>query len=409
MKFLPLRQLAFCLLLVTKAFAQVDSSNVVKTNQDTTKSNVYEEKDIIDILKFKHAGGEGSPNGAKSTKPRVTIVPFVGYTLQTRLAGIIAGNVAFYTNKAKETNQSAISLSCSYSQNNQIIAPLSSNIWTNGNKYNFLGNWRYYKYPEQTYGLGGGTTLKDKVELDYKYFLFREAVLKHFSTSAFYAGLGYNLSYHKNIKQAQTFPDTLTDFDRYGRTASSIASGISVHGLFDNRGNTINPKRGTYTNITYYHYAKLLGSDDTWQAVIVDLRKYISIGKAKNVLSFWSYSWFTFGGKVPYLDLPSTGWDAYSNVGRGYIQSRLRGENLLYLETEYRFKILRNGFLGGVLFANAQSVTDWPSNKFTEISPAAGFGLRIKLNKFSGTNLSIDYGFGAKGSRGLFINLGEVF
>jgi len=43
------------------------------------------------------------------------------------------------------------------------------------------------------------------------------------------------------------------------------------------------------------------------------------------------------------------------------------------------------------------------------ISPGYGAGLRIKLNKFSRTNVAIDYGFGAGGSRGFFVNLGEVF
>ena len=36
-------------------------------------------------------------------------------------------------------------------------------------------------------------------------------------------------------------------------------------------------------------------------------------------------------------------------------------------------------------------------------------GIRIKLNKYSRTNIAIDYGFGLGGSQGLFVNLGEVF
>ncbi|WP_332369508.1 hypothetical protein [Spirosoma telluris] len=41
--------------------------------------------------------------------------------------------------------------------------------------------------------------------------------------------------------------------------------------------------------------------------------------------------------------------------------------------------------------------------------PAVGGGIRIKMNKISRTNLSVDYGFGMDGSHGLFFNLGEVF
>jgi hypothetical protein len=43
------------------------------------------------------------------------------------------------------------------------------------------------------------------------------------------------------------------------------------------------------------------------------------------------------------------------------------------------------------------------------IQPGYGPGLRIKLNTISKTNISIDYGFGREGSRGLFIDVGEIF
>jgi hypothetical protein len=82
---------------------------------------------------------------------------------------------------------------------------------------------------------------------------------------------------------------------------------------------------------------------------------------------------------------------------------------MIDLEAEYRFPILRNGFLGGVVFANVQSFSDFPSNKFTTAAPGWGLGLRVKLNKRSRTNITFDYGFGLHGSNGLTINIGEVF
>jgi hypothetical protein len=65
--------------------------------------------------------------------------------------------------------------------------------------------------------------------------------------------------------------------------------------------------------------------------------------------------------------------------------------------------------LGGVLFANAESFSEQTGNNFSVISPGYGAGIRVKLNKFSRTNLGLDYGFGANGSGGFFVNLGEVF
>jgi hypothetical protein len=77
-------------------------------------------------------------------------------------------------------------------------------------------------------------------------------------------------------------------------------------------------------------------------------------------------------------------------------------------ESEYRFVLTRNGLLGGVVFGNSETVFQKWSESHT-IIPAGGLGIRIKMNKFSNTNLAIDYGFGVGGSHGLFFNLGEIF
>ena len=50
-----------------------------------------------------------------------------------------------------------------------------------------------------------------------------------------------------------------------------------------------------------------------------------------------------------------------------------------------------------------------PDNGGQNVAPGYGVGLRVKLNKFSGANLCVDYGFGTEGSRGIAVNLGEVF
>ena len=146
----------------------------------------------------------------------------------------------------------------------------------------------------------------------------------------------------------------------------------------------------------------------------MELRKYIKVpinlmAGSNNILALWSYNWLTVGGKPPYLMLPSTGWDDFYNTGRGYIQGRYRGRDMVYLESEYRFGISQNGLFGGVIFLNAQSFSQDLSKQLTIIAPGYGAGLRLKLNKFSGANLCIDYGFGVQGSNGVSVNLGEVF
>jgi hypothetical protein len=71
--------------------------------------------------------------------------------------------------------------------------------------------------------------------------------------------------------------------------------------------------------------------------------------------------------------------------------------------------VSRNGLFGAVLFVNAETFSDIVTGKYAVISPGAGLGIRIMLNKFSRTNLALDYAWGTQGSRGFFVNLGEVF
>jgi len=81
----------------------------------------------------------------------------------------------------------------------------------------------------------------------------------------------------------------------------------------------------------------------------------------------------------------------------------------LYVESELRFNLTKNNLLGAAVFANAQSYSEWTTNKFEKILPGVGAGLRLKFNKHSRTNLAVDYAFGLNGSGGIFVNLGEVF
>ena len=101
----------------------------------------------------------------------------------------------------------------------------------------------------------------------------------------------------------------------------------------------------------------------------------------------------------------------YNRSGRGYIQGRIRGENLAYNEAEYRFPISKSGLLGGVAFVNATTASNKMMNQqiFNDFAIGYGVGLRVKMSKKTKTNISIDYGRGRNGSGGVYINLQEVF
>jgi hypothetical protein len=338
-----------------------------------------------------------------------SVFPAVGYTLQTNFAAVLAFNTSINEPYLSKNNLTNISTSFAYTLKNQFIMPLLANIWTKDEKFNIILDWRFLIYPQSTYGLGSFSSLENEDKLVYSYLKFYNCFLRKI-TSDFYIGSGYNIDYHWDITEHAPTLHSTGDFDKYGKTNQSVASGPAFDAVYDNRRNSINPQGGFYGRINYCYHFKWLGSDNNWQSLQIEFRKYLRFPESSNnILAFWNFDWFTPSGKPSYLDLPSTGWDPEANMGRGYIQGRYRGLNLLYFESEYRFPITPNHLLGAVIFSNIQSVSEWPSNQFKAIRPGVGTGIRIKLNKYSNTNLALDYGFGVGGSNGIFVSLGEVF
>jgi len=346
----------------------------------------------------------------QAKKLNFSVVPSVGYSLSTGFGANLNSNVEFYNgpNKGK-TNVSVISASGFIDTKNQRSLTSIANIWTENNDYDLVVNFRWLKYPTNTFGFGSFTTPDKTDPIDFNYVKLYTTLSKRVIPN-YYIGLGYNLDYHTNFVEQGNADGTVSDLTKYGKPYTTRSSGLNLNLLYDRRGNPVNPLSGGYANIILRQNFRFLGSDENWQSLIIDLRKYVPMSKHNNnVLAFWAYLWFTYDDKVPYLDLPSTGWDVNTTSGRGYVIGRFTGRDMLYAEAEYRFTLTKSGILGGVLFTNAQSFPEYPNGGFKKVIPAAGTGLRLKLNKHSNTNICVDYGVGIDGSRGFFVNLGEGF
>jgi len=387
------------------------SASVYAQKTDTSQSEKTKEKDIVDYFRkwFGYKPSEKADSIRPGDKPVVSILPAAGYTLQTRLAAILSGNVAFYTSNKPGSKLSVINANVNYTQNRQFTIPVQLNVWLHGDEWNLLGDWRFMKYPQSTFGLGSDAGFENEDPMDYYYARVYQYILKKI-TRGFSAGVGYNLDYHWDISEKGIDSGEESEYAKYGAASKTISSGLSINLLYDSRKNPINPAGGLSANIVLRNNFTWLGSNTNWQSATIDIRKYFPLSHTgRDVLAFWSYNWIITNGKPPFLDLPSTAWDNFNNTGRGFIQGRYRGNIMLYLESEYRFGITKDGLFGGVLFANAQSFSGAPSARLQSVQPGAGAGIRIKLNKKSNTNIAIDYGFGTQGSRGLFVNVGEVF
>lgn len=378
----------------------------IQTGPDTTISNQKDVREIIAGALHIHVKQDSVK--MKGNGPFIAAFPMVGYALQSGYLGFVSASTSFYTSSDR-SKFSNVLVNAYYSQYHQFWTIANSNIFFDKLKLHLFGDWRYYKYPTNTFGIGDNTTFADELKIEFSYIRFYQILYREINDNIF-AGIGYNLDYHWNITENPPAGIVYDEIHQYQNGNSSVSSGLSVNFLFDNRKNSVNPMGGSFASVQFRPNMTLLGSDKNWQSLNIDLRQYFQFpADSRNVLALWNYDALTLNGEPPYFDLPSTGWDDYNNLGRGYVPGRYTGKNLLYAESEYRMVLTRNGLFGCVVFCNAEDVFQKFSDNTGKIMPGGGFGIRLKINKYSNANVAVDYGFGVEGSRGFFFNLGEVF
>ena len=368
------------------------------------------QRDLIDIARHTLKSKPRTETEQKrkiyfSFLPVSTATPGGGSVLVTSTtAGIYLGN-------PNTTYISTVSFTPYFNLKSRYGLPIRSSVWLANNSWNIQGDTRLLVYPQYTWSLGGGQPESDKFLINYKYLRFYQSALKRI-TPYFYIGAGYDLDYYLDVESTNN--NTLSNFSHYSygtlNDKSFLSSGPVVNLLYDTRKNLLNPFPGIYANLTYRLNTTFTASDNDWQSLYADFRKYLSLTTSgpKNILAFWSYYWTTLNSGAPYLNLPAIGMDPYQRSGRGIEQNRYRGKRLIYFESEYRRDITADGLFGFVLFANVNSASQPKNNRFLYWNPAGGTGLRIKFNKKSDTNICIDYGF-SRDYSSIILGLGEVF
>jgi len=387
-----------------------DASNMIP--KQSAAKDTSRQTDLIDIAKELFKINPQKPRTQQEKKIYFSILPIPGAVPGgTGRALITSTTAGTYLGPQSTTNLSSATFAPYWNLKGRFGLPLRSSIWLKDNTWNIQGDIRFLVYPQYTWGLGSSHTYSDRSLVNNNYIRFYQSALKRI-TPYFFAGGGYNLDYHSSVKSDDPGVDLkqYTGY-AYGTGSSSVSSGINLSLLYDTRNNSINPLPGSYLNIVYRLNPAFMGSNNSWNSLYVDYRKYVPLNKAnknqQNTLAFWSYFWTVFNSNAPYLDLPSLGWDPYNRSGEGIDQNRYRGKSLFYFESEYRRDLTANGLLGFVLFADVNTVSG-SGTLFKSWHPAAGTGLRIKFNKGSNTNIGIDYAF-SKGYKALVLNLGEAF
>ena len=346
----------------------------------------------IDERKKDEKNGRGDKN-------QLLVLPMVYYTPLTKIAGGVGG--IYYLRSLKDQmkgHSSTFFMDIIYTQKKQFIFEIAPDLYLSKGKFHLVGYMGFKKYAEQFYGLGPKTT-KD-MEENYRYRSIKLKFSLHNRIGpSFYVGLQYDL---ENSKITKVEPGGILDSgDIVGNEGGTI-SGLGILLVQDNRDNIFFPKKGTLLQACVSLFSNAFGSDYNFRKYTFDLRQYVTVF-SKHVLAF-QQSVNVTTGNVPFQWLSMLGgpW-----AMRGYIQGRFRDKHLIFLQMEYRaplfWRLSAAGFGG---YGNvAEKLKRFKLNdfKFT-----GGLGIRYQVNRESGTNVRLDFGF-AKGSFGVYAMINEAF
>jgi hypothetical protein len=339
-----------------------------------------------------------------SLLPSLSYNPVYGFALGASLTG--SGK----TGAGPYSRPTFASLSGNYSTTGQVQALARGESSTPSGLYLLSADFRYLDTSRSTWGLGSISPGQEEYPMSFRQYR-AYATLYRRTSGPVYVGLGYRYDEFSRIRDDRAEQGEITPFLDYSGpgVTRTRASSVSVDFLADTRDNLGNPSSGYLLKWSFRSHLRALGSDENWQELWVTARVYPHVPKRSNrILAFWLYGWFTFG-PGPYLNLPATGWDTYGRGARGYLAGRIRAQDQIYLESEYRVPLTRDGLFGGVVFVNGTISTSPVSQVFESTDYGGGVGIRIKFNKAARTNLALDRAWGRLGSGGWFMGLAEVF
>jgi hypothetical protein len=327
--------------------------------------------------------------------------------------------VSFFNGRPATTQASTVVASAAGSLTGRVVAGVRLAVYGRANRWIVLGDNRFERASQNSFGLGTSTTPAGRFATSYVWPRMNDVALRQVTKSV-YAGVGIHFTRHAGMEAADGTADrwTASTFADYSRRhgfdlRTQTSAGISANLRFDNRDSVVNATRGWLVSAAYRTYVKgLLGGDSNWQSASVDVRRYRALGTSgRHVLAAWAYADMVTSGVAPYFDLPATAMDGQGRSGRGYAAGRFRGERMVYGEIEYRGSLTRNGLLGVVAFVNTTTVSnrDTGERLFQSAAPGAGVGLRLLADKFSRTRIGIDVGVGQHGSHGVYLSLQETF
>lgn len=334
-------------------------------------------------------------------KPKFIAYPTVAFAPETSWE---FGVSSLYVYRAKQDTTNRLSEVMGFTfvtLEQQYGAFVEHTLYTDKNKYFFLGQARFQNFPLSYHGIGMNTPT-DKVALvNSTGIRIRERVLRQVVPSLF---TGFEVNFERLSQVQFDFGNqSIVNLPRGANGSTNLSLGWGV--VYDDIHNVLNPREGHFGELAFLSSRKAWGSTFDFNLAFADFRLYKPVRK-NNVLAIQAYGQFG-SGDIPFNELALMGGE---RMMRGYYLGRYRDQNYTAAQVEYRmlpFSFAKRW--GGSVFASAGTVyPDFSSLSSSPIAWAIGGGPRFLLFPKKDVYNRIDVAFTPEGY-GIYFFIGEAF
>lgn len=335
------------------------------------------------------------------SKPKFIAYPTVAYAPETSWEFGISGLYVYRANRDTLNRLSEIQGFAFVTLEQQYGTMLEHTLYSDKNKYFFLGQAKFQNFPLSYHGIGMNTPDEKIALVSSTDLRIRERVLRQVIPSL-YTGFEVNFERLSNANfKYETTQVTPLPLGGNGSTNLSLGWGV----VYDDIHNVLNPREGHFGELAFLSSRKAWGSTFDFNLAFADFRLYKPIRK-NNVLALQAYGQFG-SGDIPFNELALMGGE---RMMRGYYLGRYRDKNYIAAQLEYRmlpFSFAKRW--GGSVFASAGAVyPDFSSLSSSPIAWAIGGGPRFLLFPKKDVYNRIDVAFTPEGY-GIYFFIGEAF
>lgn len=369
--------------------------------------SAQEEKPLNDGF-FKRYVNKIINDTVSQEKAQFFIYPVAGYRPETGFEFGVVPLQVYYANEDTNNRLSEIVGYGFFTLKGQYGLRVSHAIYSDKDKWFFLGDLDFEKFPLNYYGIGSDVPVDNIAIVDATQIRIKERILRRVKKDL-YVGFETDFRSMSNVSfedpnDSNQGVDFALPFGAEGTTNLGLGVGV----VFDQRRNVLNERNALFSEIAFIDYNTFWKSNVEFRNIISDTRFFKSFND-RNVLAMQLLGEFNYGGNVPFNQLSLMGGE---NIMRGYFRGRFRDENQIAFQAEYRMLPLKLGFsdrIGATIFGGVGDVfNDWNELNVRNIKWSAGFGARFLLFQQKDVYLRVDYAI-TPDENGFYISVGEAF